>query len=177
MRGQIVVAGLVMLLPITGACGNDPAEPFEATHVASVVPAGDATGVAVDAPIVVEFTHPMMAGMEQYVALHRGDVTGPVVPGEWSWSADRTRLTFVPAAALEPQTRYTLHVGGGLRDADGRPLGLNEHCRQLGGQWADRSMMGSGPGSGGMMGGGGMMGSGWQHANGTYGMLFTFVTQ
>jgi hypothetical protein len=41
------------------------------------------------------------------------------------------------------------------------------------GQWATGAMMGYGPAPGL---GGGMMGPGWRHANGTYGMVFTFTT-
>jgi hypothetical protein len=142
------------------------------TTVLSVVPAGGTTSVDPNGPIVVEFSHAMRMGMEQYVALHEGDVTGPVVPGTWSWSSDGLTLTFTLATPLKAQTQYTLHLGGGVMDANGNLLNY-EHCTSLhGGQWATQSMMG-----GSMMGGSyGMMGSGWQHANGTYGMVFSFTT-
>lgn len=119
------------------------------------------------APIVVEFSRGMTSGMEQYVALHEGDVTGPVVQGTWSWSTDRRTLTFTPAAPLEAQTRYTFHLGGGMRDADGNLLNYDHCAGSHGGQWATQGMMG---------GVSSMMGDGWRHANGTYGMIFSFTT-
>lgn len=157
------------------AC-QDVTAPVGDTTVASLVPAGGATNVDPAVPLVVEFTHPMGMAMEQYVALHEGDVTGPVVGGEWSWSSDRLRLTFTPAAPLKPGTRYALHLGGGMQDATGRLLNY-DHCdTQHGGQWATSSMMTGSMMSGSMMGGSGMMGAGWRHANGTYGMVFYFTT-
>ncbi len=79
---------------ILQGCGSDPTASAPLTAVASVVPAGGSAGVDPTAPIVVSFTGMMQPGMELYAALHEGDVTGPVVPGSWTWSADRTSLTF-----------------------------------------------------------------------------------
>jgi hypothetical protein len=132
------------------------------------MPAGGATDVDPNAPIELVFSRPMQAGMEALAALHLGDVAGPVVPGAWAWSDDGTRLTFSPTDALESQTSHTLHLGGGMMDADGRALGY-EHCLdQHDARWATGQMMG---------GNGGMMGPGWRHSNGTYGMTFTFTTR
>jgi Big-like domain-containing protein len=152
-------------------CRSDPTAFAPLTAVASVVPAGGSTGVDPTAPIVVSFTGMMRPGMELYAALHEGDVTGPVVRGSWTWSADRTTLTFTPAAPLKSQTRNTLHLGGGMRDAAGHPIDYSRCVSQYGGKWATSEMMG-----GGMMGNGSMMGPGWLAANGTYGMVFTFTT-
>lgn len=154
-----------------GACSGDPTSPALTARVVSVVPSGGATGVDPNAPIVVTFSHAMRSGMEQYVALHEGDVTGPVVAGIWAWSDDRTALTFTPAQPLKSQTTYTLHLGGGMRATDGGFVDYGPCIGQYNGQWATQDMMG-----GGMMGGGNMMGSGWRHPNGTYGMVFTFTT-
>lgn len=153
------------------ACG-DPTAPALTARVLSVVPSGGATGVDQSAPIVVTFSHPMQPGMEQYVALHEGDVKGPVVTGTWVWSDDRSALTFTAAQPLQAQTQYTLHLGGGMRATDGGFVDYGPCVGQYGGQWATQQMMGGG---GGMMGGG-MMGTGWRHPNGTYGMVFSFTT-
>jgi len=153
-----------------GSCQGDPTAPALTARVVSVVPSGGATGVDPNAPLVVTFSHPMRSGMEQYTALHEGDVTGPVVAGAWVWSAERTILTFTPVQPLKAQTQYTLHLGGGMRANDGGFVDYGPCVQQEGGQWATREMM-----SGGMMGGN-MMGSGWRHPNGTYGMVFTFTT-
>ncbi len=154
-----------------GACG-DPTAPALTARVVSVVPSGGATSVDPSAPLVVTFSHPMQSGMEQYVALHEGDVNGPVVAGTWAWSDDRSMLTFTPAQPLGAQTQYTLHLGGGMRATDGGFVDYGPCVGQYGGQWATQEMMGGG---GGMMGGN-MMGTGWRHPNGTYGMVFSFTT-
>jgi hypothetical protein len=161
----------VGLLGGLAACATDSVTDFpETTELLSVVPVGGATGVDPNQPITVEFTHPVGWGMEQYVALHEGDVSGPIVPGTWTWSENRTVLTFAPDEPLRPQTQYTLHVGGGLTDADGNIVSCQQG-ESWGGQWVTSGMMG-GMGSGS----GGMMGAGWQHQNGTYGMGFVFTT-
>lgn len=168
--------GLAAVLVLAAACSEDPATPAEdgLTQLATVIPAGGSTGVDPNAPIVIEFTHAMQHGSEMYVALHEGGVTGPVVAGTWTWSTDGTRLTFTPASPLKPRTTYTIHIGGRMRDADGHPVGFTEHGQHMGGQWATSQMMMT---HGGMMQGwSGHMGSGWQHANGTYGMVFPFTT-
>lgn len=152
------------------ACDKNPAAPAPTARVISVVPTGGATAVDPSAPIVVTFSHAMRSGMEQYAALHEGDVSGPVVSGSWAWSTDRTVLTFTPVQPLKPQTPYTLHLGGGMRDSDGGFVDYGPCVGQYGGQWATQGMMG-----GGMMGGN-MMGEAWRHPNGTYGMVFTFTT-
>ncbi len=154
-----------------GACG-DPVAPALTARVVSVVPSGGAVGVDPSGPIVVTFSHPMRSGMEQYVALHYGDVNGPIVAGTWVWSADWSTLTFTPAQSLQAQTQYTLHLGGGMRATDGGFVDYGPCVGQYGGQWATQEMMGGG----GRMMGGGMMGTGWRHPNGTYGMVFSFTT-
>ncbi|MBI4544088.1 MAG: Ig-like domain-containing protein [Gemmatimonadetes bacterium] len=168
--GGALAAALV--IPLT-ACDEHPAEAAGAAEFAWVVPAGGSTNVDPNAPIVVEFTHAMMAGMEQYIAPHEGDVTGPVVPGSWTWNPARTRAIFTPSSPLRSGTRYAIHLGGGMKDASGNTMGFQQHGQHMGGQWATGSMMTGG----GMMGGNtSMMGAGWQHANGTYGMVFSFTT-
>lgn len=164
-----IVVGLVAL---TATACHDALGPVGDTTVLSVVPAGGATNVDPNGPIVVEFSQVMRMGTDQYAALHEGDVTGPVIPGTWAWSDGYSRLTFTPAAPLKPATQYTIHLGGGMLDANGSMLNYDHCTSQHGGQWATQSMMG-----GSMMGGTtGMMGTGWRHANGTYGMVFPFAT-
>jgi hypothetical protein len=180
-----------LTLPAVGACGGDATptalDPPSAVLV-TVSPLGGAQDVDVRTEVVVEFDAPMMAGIQDYAMLHRGDVTGPEVPGAWTLSPDRTTLTFAPTSDLEPHTPYTLHLGGGMMDGSGHTADFEAHGHQMGGSWATGEMMG-----GGMMGGGGMgsgmgggtggvmgdahMGQGWQHPeNGSYGMVFTFTT-
>jgi hypothetical protein len=163
-----MTAAAAIAVAAATACDSDMMTPDAATQVASVVPAGGSVNVDPASAIVIEFSHAMMVGMEGYIALHEGDATGPIVQGTWVWSTDRSRVTLQPGGALKAATRYTIHVGGGMTDAQGRMIGFGDHGRHMGGQWATGQMMG---------GGNGMMGSGWQHSNGTYGMVFGFTTR
>jgi hypothetical protein len=110
--------------------------------------------------------------MATYVALHEGDVRGPVVDGTWRLEAYGTRLVFTPTQPLQPFTAHTIHLGGGMTDTRGRHVDLETHGAHMGGNWASGSMM-----TGGMMGGGhDHMNDGWYHSgNGSYGMVFTFT--
>ena len=117
------------------------------------------------ANLSISFSHLMLQGMEQYVDLHEGDLDGPRVPIRCGWSSDRTTLGCTPDAPLEHQARYTLHIGGGMMDADDHPVDLGLMGPQMGGQWA---MGGSHHGP--------MMGNAWRGSNGSYGMFFSFNT-
>ena len=171
------VAFLSAIVVGTIACSGTATGPTSAvTALVSVAPVGGATSVAPSAPIVMAFSHAMWSGMEMYVSLHEGDVTGPTVPGVMMWSSDRMTLTFTPTNPLKSATAYTLHMGGGMKDANGNPIDMTAHG-MMGGQWASGSMMNGG----GMMGGGGPMsgqemGPGWMGSNGMYGMVFHFTT-
>lgn len=171
VKALLVVGGAGL---VAGACSESesPLDPrVEPTALLSVVPQGGSTGVDRFGPVVVEFDHAMMVGMQEYAALHEGNVTGPEVAGTWTLSADRSLLTFTPAAPLAPSTQYTIHLGGGMMDADGDHIDFGTHGSRMGGAWATQGMMG-----GGMMGGA-HMGDGWQHpTNGSYGMVFSFTT-
>lgn len=178
--------GLLAAVPIAfglAACSGDgaPAGPEGTeTLLLSVVPEGGATGVAPGEPITITFDHPMNPVMSEYADVHEGDVTGPEVEGVWSWSEGHTKLSFTPSSPFEPATTYTIHLGGGMRDAAGHYVNFEEHGGHMGGRWATSGMMGGGMGPGGGPGAGpgpGHMGEGWQHpTNGTYGMVFTFTT-
>lgn len=164
------------------ACMHDTTAPAPSVSIVSLVPAGGATDVDPGAPVVIAFSGPMGMGMEAYVALHQGDVTGPVVSGTWTWSPDRMMLTFTPAMPLDSATTYALHMGGGMHDSTGGSVDYQQCASQYDGQWVTATMMGGGMIGGGMMGGGmmgdsTMMGPGWSGGNGTYGMVFTFTTR
>lgn len=108
--------------------------------------------------------------MSEYADLHEGTVGGPTVEGTWTWSANDTKLTFTAAGPLEPATTCAIHLGGRMHDAEGRPVDLQQHGGQMGGQWATSGMMAGGSGAG-------HTGDGWRHpSNGSYGMVFLFTT-
>lgn len=138
----------------------------------SVSPAGGEVSVAVGSPITFRFNGAMGGGMEQYVDLHMGDLSGPVVAMTRAWSADRTVLTCTPASPLASRTTYAIHLGGGMMSAGGVAVDYTTYGPAMGGQWIMGGMM---TGTHGGMGWG-MMGSGWRNANGSYGMVFTFTT-
>ena len=153
MRKIWLVAGLVGTALALSACSNGPTSPQDdQREVSSVVPRDGSSGVSPSAPIVLDFTHTMQAGMEKYLVLHEGDADGAAVAGQWTWSADYRKLTFVPASPLKSQTKYTIHMGMGMMDANGAMIG--DHAQHHGS--SEGGHMG-----GGMMGetSGSMMGS------------------
>src|SRR5262249_26010189 len=107
-------------------------------------------------------------GMEQYVYLHEGDLGGRVLPLTCAWSNARTPLACTPGAPLEANTLYTIHVGGGMLDANGHVIDMDD-MPMMGGQLVTAGMINGGIPSW-------MMGPGWQGANGTYGRTFRFTT-
>ena len=151
-RPHIAMAlATVLLLGVT-ACSDDPVvvtDPgvgadigVDATALLSVSPQGGSTNVAPGSPISVEFSGPMQDGMQNYVAMHEGDITGPEVDGTWTWNADHTRLGFSPMQPLMPETPYTMHVGGGMMDQAGHATDFETHGPGMGGDWATDGMMG-----------------------------------
>jgi hypothetical protein len=146
----------------------------DASAVLSVVPANGTEGVDPTQPIVIRFNRTMMSGTEMLVLLHERTVTGPVVPGRFDWSADRTTLTFFPAARLAARSVYVVHLAPDLRLGSGERLNHGS-CTRLGGRSVTGAMMGSGGMSGAGMGAG-MMGAGWSPVGGSHGMMFQFVT-
>jgi hypothetical protein len=138
----------------------------------SVSPVAGANGVGVGTPIAFRFSGAMGVGMEQYVDLHMGDLSGEEVAMSCAWSGDRTLLTCTPGSPLASHTMYAIHLGGGMTSAAGGAVDYTTYGPGIGGQWIMGGMM---TGTHGGMGWG-MMGNGWRNANGSYGMVFTFTT-
>lgn len=173
---------LALLLLTVAACSGDgpsaPGTPTDADPLLiEVTPAGGTTGIGLDGVVTLEFDHAMDPAMSSYADMHDGDLAGPEVPGTWDWLADHTVLRFTPAGGFEPATTYTIHVGGGMMDADGHVVALEPHGGEMGGEWATDAMMGMGGGTGGHMDPADHMGAAWDHpSNGSHGMIFTFST-
>jgi hypothetical protein len=173
-RPRRVLPVLLLITPlllVAGCSDHGMASAGDETVLLSVSPAAGATSVDPTASVSVQFSHPIMPGMEEYALLHLGDVTGPVVDGTWSLGEGGTVLRFVPDQQLENGTTYTVHLGGGMRDGSGHPVDFYRNGSHMGGRWATSGMMG-----GGGHHGGGHMGGGWTHASGTHGMMFSFTT-
>ncbi len=169
MIGISAVRGLVAgTLVLAAGCGSNMMDPELATQLLAVSPRGGTANVSVSTDIVLTFNQTMMTGMEQYLALHQGTVTGPTISMSCNWSDGQKTLRCRPGQPLAAATRYTVHVGGGMMDGSGKRIGMDRNGMRMGGEWA----------TGGMMGGQtGMMGTGWMHTNGSYGMVFEFTTQ
>jgi len=147
----------------------------EAPVLASIQPANAASGVAANAPIVLHFSKAMMSGMEMLVVLHEGTVTGPVVVTTAMWSSDRTTLTMTPQAAMKRTTTYVVHMSPSLKDTAGHMINMTAGTT-MGGQTVNSGMMGGATPMMNGQWGPGMVGAGWQAANGTFGMMYTFIT-
>ena len=152
---------------MTGSGGG----PAAGAALMSVSPAGGATGMAVGSPMTFRFSGAMGTGMEQYVDLHMGDLSGAEIAMSCAWSADRTQLTCTPSSPLASRTTYALHLGGGMMGSGGGAVDYTAGLG-MGGQWIMGGMM---TGTHGGMAWG-MMGNAWRSANGSYGMVFTFTT-
>ena len=174
MRIQTKLAGAAFASLAMVGCGSDGMAPSAptTTELVSVTPRGGSTGVPTDGPLAMTFGQPMMVGAEQYLDLHRGDASGPLEPIGCSWSSDRLTVTCQPAEPLQHHSQYTFHAGGGMMDANDHPIDIGPHGTQMGGQWLMPGMLG-GMHAGMPMSG---MGAGWKAANGSYGMVFTFMT-
>ena len=188
-----IVIGVCLVLVGCGGSTDMPMEPGEmgpggagvSPTFMSVSPGGGAMGVPVGTPLEFHWGTPMGLGMEQFVDLHQGGLEGSVVPTTHVWSAGRTTLICTPTGPLAPGSQYTLHLGGGMVDVNGQATDMDQYGPGFGGQW----ITGTGqPGTGGPGGGhhggahhGGQpwggLAPGWQHANGSYGMAFTFTTE
>lgn len=170
----------LFLLALTACSGDGPSGPDEAPADADallvdVSPTGGSTGVGLDESVMLEFDHAMDPSMSSYADVHEGDISGVEVPGTWGWLEGHTVLRFTPSGGFEPATRYVVHVGGGMTDADGHMVDLESHGDEMGGEWATDPMMGGE--NGGHMDPGDHMGEAWDHpSNGSHGMIFTFTT-
>ena len=171
MNRKLKVASLTLLVL---ACSDSPTE-VGTTVLLSVTPMDGATDVGTTPAIEVRFDRPVPPGTAELFALQLGDCPGPVVPGFWGESPDRRVFTFLPMAPLEPGTRYTIHVGGGIPDGDGALVDLEMNGPALGGMWVTESMVlgMNGMGMGSMVS---HSGPGWRGPNGFYGLAFDFTT-
>jgi hypothetical protein len=154
------------------ACDEDPVAPLvtEAAALISVVPLDGAIGVDPTAPVTLVFDHAVMEGMEDFLNVHEGSLSGPAIAGSRERTTDGRTIMFRPSAPLAPATTYVVHVGGGMMGPDGTPVDLGAHGPAMGGDWVTGSMMG--PGASARHGA-----DGWRHpSNGSYGMVFAFTT-
>ena len=148
------IGGLAALVAasLVGACGGGSSMTGSGVNgsgggtsagaaLMSVSPARGATGMAAGSPITFRFSGAMGAGMEQYVDLHMGDLSGAEVAMTCAWSADRTLLTCTPGSPLAVHTTYAIHLGGGMMSAGGTAVDYTTYGPGMGGQWIMGGMM------------------------------------
>lgn len=145
------------------------------TALVGVFPSAGAASVEAGSQIEVRFDSPIAPGAGHPIALQVGDCPGPVVAGTWSRTSDGMGLRFTPTQPLVPSTRYTIHVGGGLTDADGAIIDLELNGPTLGGDWVTLDMV-MGMATMGMSMGQSHNGPEWRDPTGTYGLAFAFTT-
>ena len=165
MMPRSLVVGAVWL---AAGCSSGMTDANVGTQLLSVSPRGGAVDISTAPDVVLTFSQPMTPGTEQYMALHRGGLTGPTMPMSCNWSDGQKTLVCRPTQPLDSVAGYTIHMGGGMMDAQGQPVAMGRSGMGMGGNWA----------TGGMMGGQqGMMGTGWRDSDGSYGMAFGFTTR
>lgn len=165
---------MLLALLVAGCSTGSPLEPGS-TALVTTLPAAGATSVEVSTRIEVRFDAPLAPGIAHPIALQVGECPGPVVAGTWTLSADGMGLTFTSTQPLHPSTLYTIHVGGGVTDADAARTNLELHGRDLGGMWVTLDMV-MGMTSMGMGMGPLHSGPEWRGSNGMYGLAFGFTT-
>lgn len=89
--------------------------------VQSVVPANNATGVAVNTTVVWTFSEPLKLST---VTLNNFQVLegGSIVAGDLTTNSARDVVTFTPTSALSASTDYTCVVGTGVQDLAGNNI-------------------------------------------------------
>ena len=167
MRAAIANTAVATAISVIAAsCSNNTgiySGAQAATILESVAPAGGATGVSPTASVVITFSSATRSGMEFYVSIHQGTVTGPTVTHAATWSPDHSTLILTPDSSLTAGKPYTIHIGGGIVDKFGNAIDMAQKGPSLGGQWANADNSSE-------------TGVGWLGSNGHYEMLFTFST-
>jgi hypothetical protein len=172
-RPTTLLAAALLTSAGTACSDSQTSSPDDATVLEEVTPAAGVPNVDPAASITVRFNHAAGSGMEQYVDLHRGGINGPVVGIRCEQFDGRRSMVCTPEQPLQSATTYTIHVGAGMVDDDGRLIEVEERGAGMGGEPVTGRMMG------GMHGGEStdMMGPGWGHPeDGHLGMAFTFET-
>ncbi len=177
IRTRILIAALALSACSSANSVGGPASSGLGPTVLSVSPSAGAMAVNPSQPVTITFSAAMMTGMESRVVVHENSVRGAQVAGTATWSANRSILTFMPAAPLKPLTTYVIHLSPELTGRNGSRANLGS-CLSIGGSQVSSGMMSTSVGSGMMNGqwGPGMMGEGWRSSDGSFGMYFTFRT-
>ena len=181
MKTKAAMAPALALALLAAGCSGDGGRDMMgpgpgAAVLLSVTPPGGAGGVPVSTAIVLRFGAAMGAGMEQYLDLHAGDLSGATVPMSCRWSGDRTTLTCTPQGPLAGRTPHVIHLGGCLMTEAGGPVDCARYGPGQGGRFVTGEMMGPGHGAPPWGAPGNAPPPGWRCPGGNYGMAFAFTT-
>lgn len=109
----------------TFQAGND----FVPPEVESVFESGNpvqltdgATGISKDSSFRIHFNEPMNYLTTTNAASLRDRNSNTVINADYSWSADFSQLTIIPAQPLNPENEYRVQIGTGASDAAGNFL-------------------------------------------------------
>ncbi len=112
---------------LTDLTGAALAEPFSWSfstalpRVVETTPAGEATMVAIDAPVVVRFDQPMDPGSVQQAFRLLAPGSRPM-DGQYSWDEDNRQVTFRPGEPFVYGTEYEITLGDQAHSAGGAGL-------------------------------------------------------
>ena len=166
-RATALVATATLLVAASCSSGTGLYNGVQtATVLQAVAPAGGSIGVSTKDSVVITFSSSTRSGMELFVSLHQGSVTGPTVAHAATWSPDHSTLILRPDSALQAGKPYTVHIGGGILDKFGNTIDMGQNGLSQGGAWATTTLMS----------GSGETTPGWLGLNGDYGLLFNFST-
>lgn len=150
-RAHGVVTSLALVLPwlLTVGCANHESAVSPGAVMVRTTPASGATGVALDAPVVLEFASQVERATAEsgFHLLAEGDLTGSCsmmgghgtmedvmrdpamlehmdqfhsTHGSYHWNTAGTVCTFDPDSLMHPGMRYMVHMSGDM-------VGMMEH--------------------------------------------------
>lgn len=99
---------VVIWASLVWSCQNE--EPLLPLSVTSVTPANDATGIKVDAPIVITFSRPVAKTPINLTGIVLTKSTGEVVTNSKTFNENGTSITITPNGALANNVVYKLAV-------------------------------------------------------------------
>lgn len=140
-RGGLLALLFLVVSGCNGAAApSGPVEIPGPVSVDGVFPPDDSTDFSRTASLQIPFTEPMnTASVEAAFSLSPETEAAALVKwqsvtGTFSWNDDDTEMTFSPATALEPLTRYCMRIAEGALTAAGEESPAFESCFTTGGE-------------------------------------------
>jgi hypothetical protein len=105
--------------------GEQPGEGMEpGTQLLTITPRPGVASATVGTPITLTFDGSVDTTVAQFVDLHRGSVTGEILPLDCTWSDGNSTLAcaITTTQPLVADSLYILHIGAGLLSSNGQQL-------------------------------------------------------